>query len=182
MFEGNRLANRNGINGSDEIVTVVDTGLDMYHSFFSDKNHQIPFDVTDLSHLNVVRYEVAGDAIERESGHGTHVAGNPDCDDCGLKMYSGIAPEAKLYFIDIEKGSKVAPTFKWREILENMRNMDSYVITNSWRFPRKYPEYIWFIDRLSYDYPGILFIFSAGNTDEYFDIKSPVESWINNFS
>lgn len=40
---------------------------------------------------------------DNEDGYGTHVAGtaagSPECDNCGMKMYSGMAPKYKIYFV-----------------------------------------------------------------------------------
>lgn len=182
FFESDRIANRNGINGEGQIVTVIDSGLDGLHPFFRDTKREIPYNRTDLQHRKVVRYDAVADAIEIENGHGTHVAGtvagNPNCVDCGFKMYSGMAPEAKIYFIDQGEminrtHSKITADINWSKVIPNMRDMGSYITSNSWGYNYLFHSFTEAFDKLSYLNPDILHTFAAGNYFRKMTIFSP---------
>eukprot|EP00904_Undaria_pinnatifida_P012698 jgi/Undpi1/8559/HiC_scaffold_25.g11024.m1 len=70
-----------GLDGSGEVVQVVDTGLDELSCFFVDDTGAVQHStmdnpITDLARRKVVQYVEypSGDGFDGEPGHGTHVA------------------------------------------------------------------------------------------------------------
>eukprot|EP01012_Entosiphon_sulcatum_P007765 TRINITY_DN1404_c0_g1_i2.p1 TRINITY_DN1404_c0_g1~~TRINITY_DN1404_c0_g1_i2.p1 ORF type:complete len:1691 (-),score=267.59 TRINITY_DN1404_c0_g1_i2:133-5205(-) len=113
-----------GINGTDEIVSVSDTGIDYYSCYFRDAVEKIAiYPLTSGAHRKIYSllpystYDCTsqgtsrGDALDQSdvaNGHGTHVAGSiagvPYCNKtagtCSTSE-QGMAPGARLFFQDI---------------------------------------------------------------------------------
>eukprot|EP00906_Rhabdomonas_costata_P037081 RCo052100 len=66
-----------GLDGSEEVVGVSDTGMDYDHCFFYDPNRAVPLKHTDMGHRKIVRYDMlggdSGAVADVAEGHGTHV-------------------------------------------------------------------------------------------------------------
>jgi hypothetical protein len=102
-----------GMKGEDQIVAIADSGLDMESCYFQDPNGPVPFSdigspITDTQKRKVVQYTYtsSSDTSDETGGHGTHVsgivAGNIDGADLfGDGQYDGVAPEAKIAFMDL---------------------------------------------------------------------------------
>lgn len=184
MLETNRVANRKGLSGEGQVITILDTGLDSYHSFFYDRKVELPINKTNLAHRKIVRYDAFMDDFDNINGHGTHVAGiaagSPYSQRDGLKMYSGIAPEAKIYFVDTatsnQTDSNITAAVEWTKIIPNMRSLNSYITSNSWGYSMPFPSFTLTYDILAYENPDILFLFAAGNDYRYMTINSPGDS------
>lgn len=103
-----------GLDGTGQIIQVVDSGLDFNSPFFFDPASNVtpsklpPGSLT--THRKVVSYWSYMDALDDIGGHGTHVAGSvagnaapvsSTGDSLMLNTLSGMAPEAKIYFTDI---------------------------------------------------------------------------------
>ena len=102
-----------GINGEGQIVGVLDSGVDIHHNFFYDSEHKFEYDKFDDSQRKVVYYETTGgDNSDLEEGHGTHVCGTlldkSWKNNSEASLYDGVAPEAKLFFVDIGKKDNYA--------------------------------------------------------------------------
>jgi hypothetical protein len=110
-----------GLDGTGEIVSVGDTGLDFTSCFFFDKAHNVsavanPF--VNLSPAHSHHRKLAGywslmDSQDKDGGHGTHVSGSVAgdaspawssrvCSEAMLSRYNGMAPKAKLFFVDLQ--------------------------------------------------------------------------------
>ena len=110
-----------GITGANQVVSLADTGVDVTSCYFSDGSASSPLVFSDpnnpnldLSQRKVVQYVVvpgSGDNGDDYSGHGTHVAGtilgsvegqgdNDIFTEGSPSTYNGIAPDAKLAFMD----------------------------------------------------------------------------------
>ena len=101
-----------GLNGSEQVVTIADTGLDTEHCSFAGSASDTgisPISFGELSYDNsyrkVIQYVAYVDGKDTSSGtgHGTHVAGssvgsNYDRSD---NEYDGMAIGAKAAFFDI---------------------------------------------------------------------------------
>ncbi|OHT07040.1 Clan SB, family S8, subtilisin-like serine peptidase [Tritrichomonas foetus] len=165
------LHNR-GLLGQNQIINIVDSGIDTYHLFFYDDKVEVPINKTDFKHRKIVRYDALMDAADGIEGHGTHVSGtavgNPLCQDCGLKMYKGVAPEAKVYFVDFGDAKKNTSIFPNMDlVVKQMKELNAKVSSNSWGIPGINLYNTAAFDKLSYLNPDILFVIAAGNSGNY---------------
>lgn len=106
FYVTNRAINKRGINGSNIIVTVMDSGASSTNCLLTDSNYSFPINETNWEHRKVVRYDAFVDSSDEFNGHGTHcagtIAGYAECgDNCPINLYSGHAPAAKLYISDL---------------------------------------------------------------------------------
>jgi subtilisin family serine protease len=103
-----------GLDGTGQLIQVVDSGLDFNNPFFYDTAVAVnpsKLPPSGLStHRKVVAYWSYMDALDELGGHGTHVAGSvagnaapvSSVDDSlMLDTLSGMAPGAKIYFTDV---------------------------------------------------------------------------------
>jgi hypothetical protein len=107
---------RNGVRGQRVILSVTDTGLNTGHNMFRDPSLSITPPGIWPDHRKVVAFKLFQGATATEyTYHGSHVQGSVAGDDSvtnGTSYYDGMAPKARLYFVDIESGSGnfVVPT------------------------------------------------------------------------
>ena len=172
-----------GIRGQGEIVTIIDSGIDHRHCFYHDPNVSVPFDHTNFEHRKIVRYQVISDQFDGENGHGTHVsgiiAGKSHCVNCSSSMYNGIAPDAKIFFIDAgEEKDPISLTqrYSFSSIVDIAKGMNSHVFSNSWGFPSSTKKVRQMFDRIAFNNPFMSFIFGTGNSRHFFDIFTPANS------
>jgi hypothetical protein len=112
-----------GLDGSGEILSVGDTGLDYTGCFFYDPHAEVAvfddiFNVSSLTdddqalHRKVAGYWSLMDGIDKVGGHGTHVSGSTSgnfipelserCGVAGLDRYNGMATGARILFADLQ--------------------------------------------------------------------------------
>lgn len=103
-----------GIMGKGQVVAVSDTGIDVDHCYFSDSNAQPPNVLRDDNHRKIVQYIPFADSRDQTYGHGTHVVGtvcaSKDPQNPNSGLVPGVAPEAKVAFLDIGLPSGVLVT------------------------------------------------------------------------
>ena len=108
------------LDGSGQIVAVADSGLDEDHGDFGNRV---------IGNVDVIG---DGSTADAHSGHGTHVACTV-LGDGSRGSYSGVAPEAELYFQAMENDNN--GNFQWSSI-NNMLNtaysQGARTHTNSW--------------------------------------------------
>jgi subtilisin family serine protease len=128
-----------------QVVGVSDTGLDDRSCYFIDpskskdiRRSTITDPFVDLDRRKVVQYShlSVADTEDLTAGHGTHVAGTvAGYNEKPLStdgQYSGVAPRAKIAFLDIATASGslyIPPVSQQYKALETA---DAHICTNSW--------------------------------------------------
>lgn len=164
-----------------QVVGVTDTGLDERSCYFADssssdlKRSSISSPFVDMGRRKVVQYSSMkqADASDMTAGHGSHVAGtvagyNEQPLSSGGK-YSGVAPLAKIAFLDIgsSSGSLAIPAFS--EQFSALKLANAKVCTNSWggSFSKGGGYYAGGkADDYLYTNTDTLVLFAAGNSGE----------------
>lgn len=105
----------NNLIGTDQIVSVADTGVDEYSCYFYDEQNgliprsSIANPITDTNQRKIIQYSYnpsGGDEGDEGHGHGSHTCGtiagainNQDIQN-GDAIYDGVASGAKIAFVD----------------------------------------------------------------------------------
>ena len=86
-----------GLQGDGQVVSVADTGLDIYSCYFYDPQGHVPFSdikspVIDTKYRKVVMYAYgsSSDTSDEAGGHGTHVSGTVTGCIAGADITSGV--------------------------------------------------------------------------------------------
>jgi len=175
-----KVYDKYGYIGEDEIVGVVDSGLDIgttdgkIHSDF-ENSVRCGFNVSVHSKNN------AGDWSD-PVGHGTHVA--------GLIAGRGIASDGNLK--GVAYGAKIVVASFWSYVLNSMRISNDFdkifnlvysrgarILSNSWGgglTAGLYDLTARDIDKIAWKKKDILFVFAAGNTARDGDADGKVDS------
>lgn len=162
------------------MVGVTDTGLDDRSCYFFDsssssdvKRGSISQPVTDFTRRKVVQYSYLknADTEDLTAGHGTHVCGtvagyNEEPLSSGGK-FSGVAPAAKIAFLDIasRSGALYFPSVSAQ--YSALKQANAHVCTNSWggMFSKSGGYYAGGkIDQYLYKNMGTLVLFANGNS------------------
>ena len=152
-----------GLDGTDQIVTVADTGLDTgvdNHSVDGDIN--LDFD----NRATIVNW--AGTSPDDGHSHGTHVAGSVagDGTNSGGKI-TGMAPNASIFFqaIMADNGALSIPT-NTSLLFQQAYDNGSRIHTNSWgaAVAGQYISRSQDVDRFLYHHPDMIILYSAGNS------------------
>lgn len=143
------------LRGAGEIVGVADSGLDDTHEDFADRIVKV-----------VPRARPTG--TDDGHGHGTHVAGTIlGSGKASGGLYTGIAPEASLYFQAIaDEGLRLTGIpVDLRELFQQAWDAGARVHNNSWGSPVQgnYTGYADDVDEFVHAHPDMLIVISAGN-------------------
>jgi len=169
----------NGIYGTNQTVTVGDTGLDYDQSDFSDPNHSIP----GPDHRKVTAYYTPsgaiGDLSDNGINHGTHVSGSVAGDDGTWHVYDGNplgsngttgphdgqAFNATLQIQDMSPdGYFIDPPIDYHTMFQAALDRGSYIHTNSWGSPgNDYTLNAQATDDFLWNNREFIVLFSAGN-------------------
>ena len=171
------------LNGSNVVVTIIDSGVDKDHLFFKDSQREFPFNRIDKDHRKIVRYVTLADDKDKISGHGTHcagtIAGYAECNDCPINLYQGAAPMAKLQVIDFTADSEQALSpFSFQSVKESVANateVNSHIISCSWGSETNL-LFSSMVDDLMFKNDNVAMVFAAGNLGNFFSIMSPSDS------
>jgi serine protease AprX len=148
-------------DGSDEIVAVIDSGVDSKHPGFSR-----PDGTTRVKSITLVGGD-PGDSV----GHGTHVAGIiAGCcvgTAIGHKCVVGMAPGACIISVRIvdDSGEPVLDP-DLTNMLERAANEGAKIINMSWasrKINSRYDTYSESVDAFVHDHPEVLVVIAAGN-------------------
>ncbi|EAY05143.1 Clan SB, family S8, subtilisin-like serine peptidase [Trichomonas vaginalis G3] len=180
----NRYLQSIGIDGTGEIITVIDSGLDIGHCFFRDPNnsYETILGNTNLNHRKVVRYESFADFTDNVDGHGTHVSGTIAGESVEpnrlIAAYNGIAPKSKIYFVDIgvtsQSASKLSGQVNYNIVFNQMLALNSLIQSNSWGYDVKSPEVTMVFDQFALA-TSMLIVFSNGNEKTRNSVFSPAD-------
>lgn len=169
-----------GLHGENEIVTMIDSGLDYKLCQFKDSHKPVPINKIDKGHRKIVRFDAFADTSDGIAGHGTHVAGTlfgkAECFNCSGSYLNGHAPEAKLYFVDAglaNQPNELITHYSFEKVLENAKEIGSKVMSNSWGYQPDQIEFRPLFDKITYENPEILMVFGGGNSRRMFDIYTP---------
>ncbi|MGB3975719.1 MAG: S8 family serine peptidase, partial [bacterium] len=166
-----------GVNGSNEIIGIMDSGVDPHHCFFYDASQSLPGTTPNYSHRKIIAYRTYGDGVAWDKcsgGHGTHVAGTaagyPD-DSTSQLNYIGMAPGAKITFGDIGRDNtwdcmlgSIHPPASLTAAFTNTQSDGAYIHTNSWGGnSNEYNGYCTDVDSYMWNNKNFLILFAAGN-------------------
>lgn len=175
--EANRRIWEMGLTGEGVIGSTSDTGIRTDHEAFRDSTVTITDWGDYPQHRKIVAYKPAalgaGFGDEHSSGHGTHTAGTVCGDDSywgGLSPYDGMAPKARLYFIDLGGRNNIEvypPDYRDLYALPQGGNAagEAKFISNSWSVGFGYNSHAWESDHFVWEHPEFLIIGTAGNND-----------------
>ena len=180
-----------GIQGEGQIVGCGDSGVDVDSCFFYDPDLSIsdniensaeaPTRITvslffDNDKHRKIRYYGSASDFSDGDGHGTHVAGtlvgNPyKSRDTMAVANRGMAPEARLAFLDLGRnsGTNTSDSIYTPQELSTYYYPITYdkgvrIHSDSWgSSTAEYDHLAQEVDKFAYDHPDFLPIFAAGN-------------------
>eukprot|EP00551_Chaetoceros_affinis_P000335 CAMPEP_0203633872 /NCGR_PEP_ID=MMETSP0088-20131115/943_1 /ASSEMBLY_ACC=CAM_ASM_001087 /TAXON_ID=426623 /ORGANISM="Chaetoceros affinis, Strain CCMP159" /LENGTH=523 /DNA_ID=CAMNT_0050487345 /DNA_START=23 /DNA_END=1594 /DNA_ORIENTATION=+ len=167
--ERKRPLRGSGITGKNQIITIIDSGLDINNKYFGPTSNSV-FDRWDYSQRKVVKYDHSmGDKTEPKGGHGTMCAGAAAGKVAGTdNNANGVAEDAKLHIIDIQNGNgglRMPNAYSIFESMHSTSGTPSRIASGSSSTAYKaYPFSCRFFDEVLHDmYPGDLYVASTGN-------------------
>ncbi len=174
--------------GRGQIVAVADSGLDggivdeTLHLDFKDRVRHIASWPINASWAPFVSHPGADDgAADRNTGHGTHVAGLAVGDGARSNgKHRGVAPEAQLVFQAIEQYTDVLPDhagglssgyylsgrpLDLRKLFEQARTFGARIHINAWGDAARgqYTDDCYESDLFLHEHPDALILFASGN-------------------
>jgi len=164
---------KRGYTGKGQVVAVSDAGLNLDSCYFKanatlPKNGQIR-----KNHRKIIQYIVAGGDDKPTGSHGSHVTGTI----AGKKSYDGIkpsantkgngvAPDAKISFMDIGRGIELNPPSSVKLMIEAPKKAGAYIFSASWGDTNKLGSYSFYSNRFDeylYLNQDLFVTFAAGN-------------------
>lgn len=178
-----------GINGTGQVVTVCDSGIDYEHDAFEDPSVAVP----GSTHRKVTDYYIptgaGGDDSDQGVNHGTHTSATVAGDDGIWHVYdgdfsgsSGIygphdgqAFNATIQVQDMSPdGYGVYPPSDFHVMYQEALDRGSWIHTNSWgSWGAEYSAEAAQTDDFIWDNQDFLVIFSAGNSGAYSGAMNP---------
>ncbi len=183
VIQTNKLNDRRiwdmGLKGEGQIINILDSGVRTTHNFFRDPNVAIN-DFGDYpTHRKIISYQKTGATQptfgdDLSIGHGTHTSGSALGNDepvGGTSTNTGMAPEAKLYFLDGGSSSYPGVVFIGFDLESNLTRAYSggaRISSHSWgnQTTRAYNSYCQQADRAMWNHDDFLVVVSAGNLDQ----------------
>ncbi|MFO8061524.1 MAG: S8 family serine peptidase [bacterium] len=175
----------NSVFGTNQIVSVDDTGLDWDNIYFRDNSQPIYYDKDgdticespNYLHRKVVAYNAYVDTFDlNSSGHGTHTSGSVAGDSLGsnfpgdtiISRAAGMAPNAKLMFVDLGgAGDGLTTPLDYNKIYTWAYNGGARITSSSWGpgapAASSYTSNSRQLDDISWKHKDLLMFRSAGN-------------------
>lgn len=154
-----------GLDGTGQVVSVSDTGIDLDNCYFRDDTEEAGVFSSNDRARKVVQYVPYVDNGDYQYGHGTHVAGSiagKRIDDKGAA--DGAAPNAKLAFYDIgdATGALYLPP---DSLLLDVGRPESHIHSMSWGAEFNfYTTQSRNFDQYTYENDDMLILVAAGNS------------------
>ena len=179
MYRTPRTLLQHGIDGTGEIVSVIDTGVNYNHTFFYDPDVEVPMNTTDMAHRKIVRYDPAYDNSDYD-GHGTRVCGlicgTPLDQQAANKLYEGVAPGSRLHVVDMtDRSTQFQVEVDPFSQIEIMNDIDAHISSNSWS-SNAVNDLTTYYNGFAYDNKDILYIFPSGNGGRANNFGSPTDA------
>ena len=172
-----------GINGEGQIVGVLDSGVDIYHSFFYDSEHNLTFNKFDTSHRKIVYYDTTyADNRDHKGGHGSHVCGTllgkSWKNNSEASLYNGVAPEAKLYFVDLgkEENEHQIEEYNDEDVANKATSKGVGIFSESYGTSVPVPSISYIADKVAWDHKELLIVAAAGNSGPDNNVASYADS------
>eukprot|EP01041_Mallomonas_annulata_P007151 gene7151-14564_t len=181
-----------GLDGSNVIVALADTGLDDRSCYFRDDINGLtprsPYTSPTIhpEHRKIIQYVNYSSNADYEAGHGTHVSGtvaghcldetvHTDNSFGAIKplasAYRGMAPGAKIVFFDMGANDDAhtlsIPNSLDTSIYPIAYDAGARIFSYSWGGSFWYDNYCLDTDRFAYEHPDALMVFAAGNEGYY---------------
>ncbi len=163
-----------GIHGENQIVTMMDTGLDYNSCWFREIGNAVP----GPAHRKVIDYTLYGGSTYDgcDTGHGSHVAGTV-CGDqsyinAGNYNYNGMAYKAKITVQDVGSDDWTACNLGTLNVPSSLTaafnasyGLNARVHTNSWgSTANAYDSFCVDVDNASWNHKDFLICFANGNS------------------
>ncbi|MDY6787615.1 MAG: S8 family serine peptidase [candidate division WOR-3 bacterium] len=171
--------------GTNQIVSVDDTGLDWDNIYFRDNSQPIYYDKDsdticespNYLHRKVVAYNAYVDTFDlNSSGHGTHTSGSVAGDSLGsnfpgdtiISRAAGMAPNAQLMFVDLGgSGDGIYTPLDYNRIYTWAYNGGARITSSSWGpgapAASSYTGNSRQLDDISWKHKDLIMFRSAGN-------------------
>ncbi len=163
-----------GLDGSDQIIGVADTGLDtgQNSTMHPDMNGRIGSVYTygrpgNWSDPDIHVWDSSTGSWSYKGGHGTHVVGSVLGNGSASNgSYSGMAPNASLVMQSTMASSGSLSIPAYNTLFGDAYSSGARIHTNSWSSRSSYANYSWRswqIDNYIWNHKDLLVLFSAGN-------------------
>jgi subtilisin family serine protease len=174
---------RKGIRGQGVVTSLADTGMNVDHDMFFDPLVPIRDAGIYLHHRKVIAYKLysyadfGDDSNRLYVYHGTHVTGTAagsDSETGNASDRDGIAPDAKVYFLDVAQGELLVGDRDMTALFDSIypgrgTGMTIFQTSLSWGWPSNprsdYDLSEATADAADWRYPELLIICAAGNDD-----------------